>query len=810
MPAKPSFGLPSLKLRGKIVLAAAAVFTAAISGTLLYVVTSTSDRAIASADELLSSLAQTEAARVEIVLKEHSAVADSIAQTLTSMVSAPGVTSATYKDVFERQINIVPNAIGIWSLLTPTSPTAANAELMASQFALPGGYFGPSITRDMKAGTTSWSGLDLSMENGFQSWFLDPLAKGSPSLIGPYLYDKMLYTSSTSVVRDGAGKAVGLVGIDYNGGVFAELIGQHRPLGTGWVGIINAEGNWVVPPDPALIGQPATDAAGAAAIAGADAGDYHESVPVAGEQWRLTAINLPLAQFGSEWTVMVAVPEATLLADAVAQRNMLLGGGLVVFALGLVAFFLLGRSIAKPVSRMTGVMRKIVEGDYQVEVPYNSRRDEIGDMAKAVEVFRANGLRVAEMTEAEAARIIRDQQARAEMMAELQRAFGEVVDAAVAGDFSRRVDTEFPDAELNAIAGSINNLVATVDRGLGETGEVLAALANTDLTKRMEGHYEGSFARLRDDTNAVGDKLSDIVGKLRETSRSLKTATGEILSGANDLSERTTKQAATIEETSAAMEQLATTVMQNAERAREASEVATTVTRTAEEGGHVMGEATHAMERITASSAKISNIIGLIDDIAFQTNLLALNASVEAARAGEAGKGFAVVAVEVRRLAQSAAEASSEVKALIEQSGTEVKNGSKLVADAATRLVAMLEAARSSNALMDGIAKDSREQASAIDEVNTAVRQLDEMTQHNAALVEETNAAIEQTDSQVNELDRVVDVFTIAGSAPTVKFAAAPAQPSRGIKGLQERVKKAASAYLTQGNAAIDKDWAEF
>jgi methyl-accepting chemotaxis protein len=432
-------------------------------------------------------------------------------------------------------------------------------------------------------------------------------------------------------------------------------------------------------------------------------------------------------------------------------------------------------------------------------------------MAKAVEVFRQNGLKVAEMTEAEAARIVSDQQARSAMMTELQRSFGQVVDAAVAGDFSRRVDVEFPDAELNALAASVNNLVATVDRGLGETGEVLSALADTDLTKRMQGDYEGAFARLKNDTNAVADKLSDIVAQLKETSRSLKTATGEILSGANDLSERTTKQAATIEETSAAMEQLASTVMQNAERAKEASHVAATVTRTAEEGGQVMGEANSAMERITASSAKISNIIGLIDDIAFQTNLLALNASVEAARAGEAGKGFAVVAVEVRRLAQSAAEASSEVKVLIEQSGTEVKTGSKLVADAAARLEAMLEAARSSNALMDGIARESREQASAIEEVNTAVRTLDEMTQHNAALVEQTNAAIEQTEAQANELDRVVDIFTVSGAAPAAygKPAGTPVAP-RGIKGLQEKVKKAARSYLSQGNAAIDKDWAEF
>jgi methyl-accepting chemotaxis protein len=171
------------------------------------------------------------------------------------------------------------------------------------------------------------------------------------------------------------------------------------------------------------------------------------------------------------------------------------------------------------------------------------------------------------------------------------------------------------------------------------------------------------------------------------------------------------------------------------------------------------------MERITTSSGKISNIIGLIDDIAFQTNLLALNASVEAARAGEAGKGFAVVAVEVRRLAQSAAEASAEIKVLIQQSGTEVAGGSQLVAAAASRLNAMLAAARYSNELMASIARDSRTQAVSIEEINGAVRVMDEMTQHNAALVEETNAAIEQTEAQAVELDRIVDIFQIGRPA---------------------------------------------
>ncbi|WP_297577755.1 methyl-accepting chemotaxis protein [Devosia sp.] len=515
------------------------------------------------------------------------------------------------------------------------------------------------------------------------------------------------------------------------------------------------------------------------------------------------------------WAVTAVQPEEEAFAPVVSMRNMTIMVGAILLAIAAVVSLIFARSISRPIGRLTQTMETLASGDLSAEVKGAGRHDEIGAMARAVEVFRENGLKVAEMTEAEAARIVATQAERAAMMQDLQRAFGQVVDAAIAGDFSRRVDTEFPDDELNTLARSVNGLVETVDRGISETGSVLASLARTDLTHRMQGDYQGAFARLKADTNAVADKLTDIVGQLRETSGLLKVATGEILSGANDLSERTTKQAATIEETSAAMEQLASTVLQNADRAREASTVATGVTQTAETGGQVMGQATEAMERITASSSKISNIIGMIDDIAFQTNLLALNASVEAARAGEAGKGFAVVAVEVRRLAQSAAQASSDVKALIEQSSDEVRGGSRLVADAASRLQEILDSARSSSELMNGIARESREQAASIEEVNTAVRTMDEMTQHNAALVEEMNAAIEQTEAQASQLDRIVDIFALEpGQATAARPPEAPAGPIKtmaaGARGLQSKLTSAAKSYLSRGNAAVDADWSEF
>ena len=465
--------------------------------------------------------------------------------------------------------------------------------------------------------------------------------------------------------------------------------------------------------------------------------------------------------------------------------------------------YLLSLVITRPLPRIAAAMGAIAEGRFETDVPYVQRGNEVGAMARAVEVFRESGLKVAQMTEAEAARIIRDSEDRQAMMIELQRAFGDVVDAAIDGDFSRRVPEQFPDAELNGLAKSVNTLVGSVDRGLGETGAVLNALANTDLTQRMQGEHRGAFAKLKADINAVAEKLTDIVTQFRSTSGALKAATGEILSGANDLSERTTRQAATIEETSAAMEQLTSTVMGNAARARDASANAAQVTQTAEHGGLAMQDATEAMERITQSSAKISNIIGMIDDVAFQTNLLALNASVEAARAGDAGKGFAVVAVEVRRLAQSAAQASAEVKVLIEQSAGEVASGSRLVEEAASKLVSVLGAIRDNTVSLEAIARDSREQAGAIEEISTAVRQMDEMTQHNAALVEQTNAAIEQTEAQANELDRIVDIFRLDDRGAS---AAVPAE-KRGVSAPPRRT---LPTVRSAGNTALAADWDEF
>jgi methyl-accepting chemotaxis protein len=473
---------------------------------------------------------------------------------------------------------------------------------------------------------------------------------------------------------------------------------------------------------------------------------------------------------------------------------MWVGVGVIVMV-AVATLWLSGLIFLRPMANLTSGFEKLSAGDVDIELgskAYLVR--EMEQLRGVLSVFREAVIERAAMTQ--------QTQTMAQQSAERVRAaetlnseIAGAVGAALEGNFSRRIEGTFTDRDLATVADNINQLLDTVDRSIGETVNVLAAMAKADLTQRMEGEYSGALGQLKEDTNAVGEQLTGIVTQLRDTSWALKTATSEILAGANDLSERTTKQAATIEETSAAMEQLARTVGENARRAEEASRNAAEVSRTAEEGGEVMREATEAMERITDSSKRISNIIGLIDDIAFQTNLLALNASVEAARAGEAGKGFAVVAVEVRRLAQNAAEASSEVKQLIEQSGTEVSGGSRLVASAAGKLGAMLDGARQNYELLKGIAGQSNAQASSIEEVNVAVRQMDEMTQHNAALVEEINASIEQTEAQAGNLDQVVAVFRTKDGAVRTSAAERP---------------KLRSVPVSVGNTAISEEWNEF
>ncbi|NET71497.1 MAG: PAS domain-containing protein, partial [Sphaerospermopsis sp. SIO1G2] len=305
------------------------------------------------------------------------------------------------------------------------------------------------------------------------------------------------------------------------------------------------------------------------------------------------------------------------------------------------------------------------------------------------------------------------------------------------------------------------------ERGIVECKDVLQEVANGNLMSQMTQTYEGDFNEIKEALNMTTQKLISIVQQVKISGSSVSSASSEISSGSVDLSSRTEQQASSLEETAASMEELTGTVAQNSENASEANQLAEEARQVAEEGGRVVGSTVEAMSSIESSSQKISDIIGVIDEIAFQTNLLALNAAVEAARAGEAGKGFAVVASEVRSLAGRSASASKEIKGLIEESSHQVKNGVKLADEAGERLQAIVESVQNVTNLVADIAMASKEQSTGINEVSAAVSQMDEMTQQNAALVQENTASAQTLMEQAKELERLMSFFNIGGAQET-------------------------------------------
>ena len=338
-----------------------------------------------------------------------------------------------------------------------------------------------------------------------------------------------------------------------------------------------------------------------------------------------------------------------------------------------------------------------------------------------------------------------------------------MVQAASDGDFSKRVALAGKEGFMLELARSMNALAETSAHSLEGVVGFLAALASGDLSKRIEGDHRGMYGRIKDDANRTAERLGDIVARIVAAADTIGTASSEISMGSTDLAERTEQQASNLEETAASMEELGATVRSNADNAQRANRMAEDARKAAESGGNVAGSAIEAMRRIEEASRKITDIIGVIDEIAFQTNLLALNAAVEAARAGDAGRGFAVVAQEVRQLAQRSAQASKEIKALILASGTQVKDGVELVQKAGGALGGIVSGVHQVASLISEMATASTEQASALDEINATVAQMDEMTQRNAALVEETTAAAQSLANQAGDLRRLISFFRRAG-----------------------------------------------
>jgi len=398
-----------------------------------------------------------------------------------------------------------------------------------------------------------------------------------------------------------------------------------------------------------------------------------------------------------------------------------------------------------------------------------------------------------------------------------------IVEGAVMGDFSRRMDMTGKTGFFKQLGDGMNQLTETSEVGLNEVVRVLGALAKGDLTENITNEYHGTFGQLKDDSNTTVEQLTEVIQRIKEATDTINTASKEIASGNTDLSQRTEEQASSLEETAASMEQLTSTVKQNAENAKQANQLAAGASDIAIKGGEVVGQVVHTMSSISESSKKIVDIISVIDGIAFQTNILALNAAVEAARAGEQGRGFAVVASEVRNLAQRSAAAAKEIKTLISDSVDKVQVGTDLVDKAGKTMDEVVGSVKRVTDIMAEISAASAEQSAGIEQVNQAITQMDDVTQQNAALVEEAAAAAESLEEQAQELSKLVGTFrlsserTAAGQralpAPAARqqehSAAAPA-PRKAAAPARKPAKALPAKAATGKAAKADEEWEEF
>ena len=391
--------------------------------------------------------------------------------------------------------------------------------------------------------------------------------------------------------------------------------------------------------------------------------------------------------------------------------------------IGAMTSFMIGRSITRPLGELRAAMLAIAHGDLATEIAGLKRKDEVGEMASAVQIFK----------DAARDRLRRE----AEIDTERQRSQEE----------QRYAERQAIESERELVTHSI--------------GAALAKLSSKDLTYRMNDSVPEAYERLQEDFNSAITQLEQALVMVSGGAHMIGSSTSQITAAADDLSRRTEQQAASLEETVAVLSQLAQSVKKNADGAAQASSLVSKTKADAESSGGIVREAVNAMGRIAKSSSEISQIISVIDEISFQTNLLALNAGVEAARAGDAGRGFAVVASEVRALAQRCAEAAKEINTLIASATSEVREGVELVGHAGKALETIVVQVGDINTVVAEIASSAKEQATSLAEVNVAITQMDQDTQKNAAMVEETTAASHNLRQKTEELVRSIGAFRV-------------------------------------------------
>ena len=726
----------------------------------------------AVADDAIEQI-RTEIGRVE-------ATSRSTAGAIAAAHSAGLRDRKTYIEMLRPQADATPIVMGSWFMAAPNALDGRDAEFagQTEMGANPDGSFTPYWVH--ADGKVVFQPLNEGNEYS-QPYYTIPRDTHKAALLEPYPYTVAGKTElMTSVVYPAmiGGQFLGATGVDLSLDGVSKRLEQLKPLGGGRVMLLSAAGKWVAHPDADKRTTAYADEGAdkvKAALSGGEAALFG-GVKVGDEEMERMIRPIAIPELNTTWALVMDVPRSAITGPADRLAMILLVGGVLITGAVLLALFLASASLVrKPLSGLTQSVDALSAGRYDQPVPGVTGGDEIGAIARALDGFRHD--------------LADGQRRRAEQEAER-----------AAAEIERQRHAEEAEAFAKAQAAAVATL-----------GEGMEKLADGDLIWRMrEDGFAGDARKMPRDFNAAVESLQQTMAGILSAAQSIRTGCAEISHASDDLAQRTERQAAGLEQTAAALDQITATVKKSSEGAERARQLTESAKANAEKSGKVVTEAVQAMGGIEKSSQSITQIIGVIDEIAFQTNLLALNAGVEAARAGEAGRGFAVVAQEVRALAQRSADAAKEIKGLIRASTDEVGKGVRLVGETGETLQQIMEQVSEINALVGEIAASAKEQSVGLAEVNTAVNQMDQVTQQNAAMVEQSTAAAHALSSEAGELERLIGRFQVGAEVRDLHPRQAPRQPAAPRReAFRERYVQGANA-LKIAPQSRPGDWEEF